>query len=563
MPLFMRVNPFQRQHALVVCTAVAALVVVAVRAATQSITIDEADTFLSWVAPSSPSHWEAASNNHLLNSLLIRLAVALFGASQFTVRLPAIAGAVLYTWAAYCLCRMIARTVAMQWVLLVCLVYNPFILDYLVAARGYGLALAFLLSAIACAVHGDESSRDRWCAAASACAALSFAANFSFAFVDAAALLFLFLWNCSHGARGSRTRVRFFLLTVLPAMGVSLLLTASTLAHWPKGQLWFGASSLGETFGGIVESSFYQLSPYLANPWLYYALQVCRPAALPLFGVLCLCRIVLIVGYERFFADAHVRNLAVFGGVLAGIFLTALSLHWLAFRLFHLLLPKERTAIFFVPLFTLLAAVAVELTTPGLTGRCTRAGLIAVMGFTASYFLFSLRLSHFKEWKWDAEVNKVYPVLSYYNHAYGITDAGTSWMYVAALNFYRKVSGRESLAEFTSAAPAPPPAGKAVYVLHADMDREFLERERLKVVYHGPLSDVVVAVRPDVLSCREGCAGPSEYPWIKDTDSKRGFSGTGREPPCLQPPCCLPSVRSCYGVSALPRSSYFFNCPST
>ncbi|MCC6364965.1 MAG: hypothetical protein IT165_15720 [Bryobacterales bacterium] len=557
----MRANPFQRQPALLVCTAAAALVVVVARAATQSITIDEADTFLSWVAPSSASHWAPASNNHLLNSMLMRLAVSLFGASQFTVRLPAIGGAILYTVASYCLCRMIARTVMRQWILLACLVFNPFILDYLVAARGYGLALGFLLCAIACTAHEDGASGNKWRAAASACLALSFAANFSFAFVDAAALLFLFLWTSSRGPRG--TGVRLLTLAALPAMGVSLLFTASTLAHWPKGQLWFGASSLGETFGGIVESSFYQLNPHLANPWVFRILQLCRPAVLPLFGVLCLWQIGLIARNIRIFADPHIRRLAVFGGVAAAIFVTALSMHWLAFRLFHLLLPKERTAIFFVPLFTLMAAIAVEMTTPGVAGRCTRAGLIAVMGFTASYFLFCLRLSYFKEWKWDAEVNQVYPVLSYYNHTYGVQDVGTSWMYVAALNFYRTLSGRERFTEFSSAAPTAPPRGKAAYVLHAVLDREFLEREGLKVVYHGQLSDVVVAVRPDVLSCREGCASPCEYPWTKDTDSKRGFSATGREPRCPRPPCCLPSVRSCCGVSVLPRSSCFFNCPST
>jgi len=191
---------------------------------------------------------------------------------------------------------------------------------------------------------------------------------------------------------------------------------------------------------------------------------------------------------------------------VAGIFLTALALHGLAFQVFHLLLPKERTAIFFVPLFTLMAAIAVELTTPGFAGRFTRAGLIAVMGFTACYFLFCLRLSYFKEWKWGAEVNQAYPVLSYYNHTYGVENVGTTWMYVAALNFYRTLSRGDSLEEFTSAAPAPPPIGRAAYVLHAVLDREFLEQEGLKVVYRGPLSDVVVAVRPGMLLRREGCA---------------------------------------------------------
>src|ERR1017187_3604883 len=58
-------------------TAIFALLWAGARACVQSITIDEADTYLTWVARHDPSHWEAASNNHVLNSLLMRLFVGL------------------------------------------------------------------------------------------------------------------------------------------------------------------------------------------------------------------------------------------------------------------------------------------------------------------------------------------------------------------------------------------------------------------------------------------------------------------------------------------------------
>jgi hypothetical protein len=42
----------------------------------------------------------------------------------------------------------------------------------------------------------------------------------------------------------------------------------------------------------------------------------------------------------------------------------------------------------------------------------------------------------------------------------------------------------------------PPVAGKAIYVLNGVFDKEFLEKQKLKVVYHGPTTDVLVAVDP-------------------------------------------------------------------
>jgi hypothetical protein len=163
---------------------------VVARAAVQSITIDEADTYLVFAGRSAPSHWAAAANNHMLNSMLMRLFTSLFGVYHLTVRLPALIGAAVYIGAAWVLARGIGRSGWLSWATFVCLTFNPFVMDHLVAARGYSLALGFLLLAIAC---GGLSGLPY----VSICLALSFASNFSFALADAAVMLFILLWHCS------------------------------------------------------------------------------------------------------------------------------------------------------------------------------------------------------------------------------------------------------------------------------------------------------------------------------------------------------------------------------
>src|SRR5712691_12020703 len=73
-----------------ILTACFALIWIFHRAIVQSITLDEANTFLRWVAPDSPAHWEPHSNNHVLNSTLMRLCIWLLGLSQMAVRAPAL-----------------------------------------------------------------------------------------------------------------------------------------------------------------------------------------------------------------------------------------------------------------------------------------------------------------------------------------------------------------------------------------------------------------------------------------------------------------------------------------
>ncbi len=126
--------------------------------------------------------------------------------------------------------------------------------------------------------------------------------------------------------------------------------------------------------------------------------------------------------------------------------------------------------------------------------------MTAIFYLFAVYFLFCLRLTYFKEWKYDADVKNAYSVAAYYNHTYCIEDVPSSWYYVPSLNFYRKLSGRETLAPFESQDSFP--LNQPVYVLNAAFDRAFIESQQLAVVYRGPLSDVVVAVRPGKLTSK-------------------------------------------------------------
>ena len=130
-------------------TAVFAMLLVIVRACIQTITIDEAASYLAFVGRDQPFQWYPAEANHIVNSVLMRLFTTIFGLSHVSVRAPAILGAAIYIGVAWYVCELLSDRVAIQWPVFVCVVYNPFVLDFMVAARGYGLALAFLLCSIA------------------------------------------------------------------------------------------------------------------------------------------------------------------------------------------------------------------------------------------------------------------------------------------------------------------------------------------------------------------------------------------------------------------------------
>jgi hypothetical protein len=475
--------------------ALFAVVWAVVRAYVQSITNDEADTYFWFVR--SGNVWRAFPNNHILNTLLMWVTTHVFGTSSLTVRLPALLGAVLYISVCYFLCRSITNQF-LQFPVFICLVYNPFVFDYLVAARGYSLADAFLLAAIATPVwHRMKGwpSLLKCCAVASLALGLSFTSNFSFAFVDLAALLAIVTWAVKRREANSILRVIGF--CVFPGLFTAILMCGYPLAHWPKGELWYGSQSLTEMTRSLVDASFYQPNPKFLAPELYGLMVFLKPMLVPLLGSLCVFQLIMTAVDGSWFQDPQSRWLGRFATALAGIATLSVTISFLAFRFAKLPLPMARTGIFLVPLCTLIAGAIAAGPARSLVSRWLRHAITAVFISLACYFLLCFRVNYFKEYENCADMKDVYPVLAQLNHTYGVTDVAENGFYINSLNFYRVLSQKESFPEFTYWPTDQMPIGKSIYVLESSYYQGFIEKNRLVVVYRGKLTDVVVAVKPD------------------------------------------------------------------
>jgi hypothetical protein len=441
----------QAQRWLLILAALCAVVIAVIRASIQSVTIDEADSYIFFVNRSF--HWVLypSSNNHVLNSLLMWITTHSLGSSGLTLRMPALLGAILYIVTCYFLSRRITDQFILQFSLLICLTYNPFILDFLVAARGYSLALAFLTAAIAIPLWDGLSLRSA-CILASLALGFSFTANFSFAFVDLAAFLAIVLWAMER--RGTESPVRVVARCVLPGLAVAVLICGYTVANWKRSEIWWGAQSLQEMTESLVLSSLYQLNPRFW-PGFYRAVYFVKPLLLPALGILCVVQLAVTRLEGSWFEDARARRLGRYAAALGGIGVLAVFVHWLAFRIDHFPLPMGRTGIYLVPLLTLIAGIIAAAPARSAISRWLHRAIIGVFICLACYFLLCLRVSYFKEWQWDADVKDVYSVLAQYNHAFGVKDVGMTWWYCSALNYYRTVSNAETFAEFRAGQAEP------------------------------------------------------------------------------------------------------------
>lgn len=434
----------------------------------------------------------------------MRLATTVFGLSSLSVRIPALFGAAVYIASCYWICRLLTRRVLLRFIILGCLILNPYLSDFYAVARGYSMAFGFLICAIALVatlhLQHDQLSAHRtevtW-VTASALLGLSFVSNFAFAFIDFTTWAALLAWGFSETRpRSVRAGLRMFAASVVPALFVVFVIASWTLIHWPSGQIWAGGHSLRETFHSISSGSVYTPNGEIANPLVLKAANVLRQFLIPLVCAIALVQFAFLAIHRP--AEERARKRFALSIVALAAVTAALLIHWIAFHTIGMLLPTNRLAIYIIPFCTLAAGAVASVMMPSpLVARIGRGVLVSSLAVLAAYYAACLRSSHFFEWWAEADTKEVYAVLAYYNHHYGVTDVPSRSPLTDCLEFYRRASGRESFAEFKDSGVIPP--GKDVYPLYESQNRDFIAREHLKIVYHGRVDgDVVVAIRPDL-----------------------------------------------------------------
>lgn len=485
------------------------------RACVQAVTGDEAQDFLFYVRRKDPSHWTPAANNHLLNSIGERIFTSIFGPSALTIRIPSLLGAALYIYVMYRICQAISEQWRVRIPVFICLVYNPFIFDFYVAARGYGLANAFLMAAIAASASwhlwrekfDNRGARELLAATgvSSCCVALALTANFSLIFTGATTMLLLLLWAI-------RARVaaawKLIAAAVAPGFVIVLLIPSWTLLHFPQREVVAGTTRLSEVLKSLVDASRYRPNAFVINPLLWPVFDFLYTYLLAAVGVLVLVRFALLLKDRPWRnGSAHAAWLCRLGVLVAAIAVLAVAEHRLAYRLIHLLMPVSRTALFLLPLVTLAIGVTAAVPPLSRASKWSRCALIGSLGVLSLFYFGCMRLTYFKEWDYQQDLKEAYKVIACYNHEKNIQDIQSSWEYHAGLLLARVMSGTETFPPFSTATPLTP--GHQMYVLEKTFDRDFWVQQGLKPVYESSNSGLVVAVRPDLADEKGGAC----YVW--------------------------------------------------
>ncbi len=469
----------------------AALWIVCVyRAMTQSIVHDEALTYQLYLAgPASQMFQVFDANDHFLNTLLMYVCVSLFGASELSMRIPALAGAALYFAAIYRISRYVFGT-GLAFLLAIALAtLNPFILDFMVAARGYGMALALWMWALALLlpyIEGPKPRTPRKLIEAAVALALSVVANLVFA-LPAALLAGMTIWLLRKPGgpppdkKKPKKRVAedpsVAIYFALPIGAIAILfLMISPLASATSGAFYAGATTIQESLRSLAGVSLTHGSPWRSSPamgWVRDAVAFVAAPAILLAG--------LAAGARR-----HNLLLLLASGAAIGSALLLLLAH----VTLQMPYPADRTGIYFLPLVSL-TLIGLASSIPSKPGAMAA---YAVTGILLVQFAAQWNVRKFLVWEYDADTREIANRIS--ENAGGKSAnsirVGGSWQLEPALNFYREKNSWAWMQPVTRA----PLTERFDYYAVATWDRPAVTALGLTTLYQGPTSGTLLLGLP-------------------------------------------------------------------
>lgn len=110
---------------------------------------DEAATFFHYIVSEKflpyQAHWDA--NNHILNSAFSYFCYKVFGAEQWSIRLPNVLSFLIYGFFSFKIAGQISRK-SIRWFLFIALLTTTFLIEFFSLARGYAMSIAFMMAAV-------------------------------------------------------------------------------------------------------------------------------------------------------------------------------------------------------------------------------------------------------------------------------------------------------------------------------------------------------------------------------------------------------------------------------
>lgn len=410
--------------------------IIVIKAYTLPLTYDEyASTFYYpgftvWQIIKYPDIWPS---NHILNTLAVKFIFSLFGVSTFTARIPNIIAFLLYFGIVWSLANRYFRNSFLYFAVFVCLLCNPYLLDFFGLDRGYGISNALMITSIFFCLRfaGENKFKFLWLSFFSGM--LASYANFTlliyFAAINgvliAETLLFLL------AKKISRKQVRVSLLTILLFDAVYALLCYNPIHKMQSTNqfiYWSSNGIISDTVKSLISDSLYSIQHH------FLTVNLVTTVCIILFILLLIISFIRIVKM-RMAATTDPPVISFF------ILLFTLTANLLQTHLLKTPNLSGRTALSYFPLFMIPLLFGLR----NVTLKLKLIQLLCALSITffgLYYIAKATNMHSVLEWEFDQNTYQVINFLNSYRAENNLqtVDLNTSWWFRPSFSFYTETT---------------------------------------------------------------------------------------------------------------------------
>ncbi len=233
------------------------------------VTTDEVPTYFFY---SKFSYWEIMMypdnipNNHILNTMLAKTSMKVFGHDQWVIRLPSLLSFFIFSTAVF---SILSRTInRSSWFFLpAALIFvNPYLLDFFGLCRGYAISITMVTASIALLLEAFHSLKDKFIWLSLFAALLASYANFSALVFWASATGLVWFYFCIKNEFKLKPLTRpTIILFFISLAYLALIITPIQKMHSSNEfQYWTSNGFYDETVKSMETNWFYD-SPLLTK----------------------------------------------------------------------------------------------------------------------------------------------------------------------------------------------------------------------------------------------------------------------------------------------------------
>jgi len=481
----------------------AILIYSAYRAFVLSLTHDEALTFIYFgLLPKTYGevirYQVPTTNNHLLNSVLIKFFTSHLGNSEFIIRLPALLGHFMYLSGTFLSLRLAFKGRALLLSALL-LTLHPFLLDYFSCARGYALGMGFMSFAFYFALKkiqkGYFTPDGPLVFLIMIFFSLAAIANLAFLIPMLAVISFLLTSELINAVRSQAGRVNTLKQSVLsclvpiviPVIGLFLLYAEPIRKLKAANEFYHGGTSglWHDTITSLIKATVHDQNFALTNGVFIFKLFV----IVVMFAAS--ARVIQLL-FKQSVQNQNQRFLILIVCVqwiaLAGILLQ--------YYMFEGVFPYDRAAMFLIPLFLMtfifLSAEISHITHQKLQWTVRWLYRMAFL-LLILHFVRCMNTQYFLLNKPDAHTKEMMRTLVSLNRGKQLpprsVNLGIHWWFEPAINYYIIKEKIDWLNRVNRSGPE----GRYDYYYLRKPNKHLIDDYNLTLIHHYPFTDTYLA----------------------------------------------------------------------